>query len=234
MNPYVLSAISACWSLRRAWAALVITDNSTASAVDGLKAWAPARGRAGGGPGDGIAGVILTRAGAGSRYDRLADTVRLDVEQALWLLKSALPDKVALYAAPFDQITEWLPQADPDTARDVGRYLNHADQAVRRALRMVPDWRTVPNNPPCGACGDRLLRVQASAPDPRHWTITCTGTCQCLGEECGCGMDFRERGLPHVWANSSALNLAGLARRRVRAQRATTRDDVGETEGVAA
>ena len=186
-HPWTLLAVAAGWSLRRAAVELFRVgppdgDHGT------LRSTAASTGRSGGGHADPIGTAVLR--GTSGAYARLLDQVAEDITAARWLCRSD-------------------PDRRPSTARDAYAHLAAADKRIRAALHMPPDHLPMIGNPPCPGCGTRLLRIWTSAPDPRDHVVICTADCRCTNS-CGCGMDVRESGAPHVWSGDSTLVTALL------------------------
>lgn len=218
-DPHQLHALAALWSVHRAWTELRHARRAAASAAaedddrGTLQAWRPGVGRRGAPAGDQLAGAALgsaTTATAG-HYQQLAERVRLDIAQTVWLAASELGHTPA-GATMVEQLAGSIPQLGVRTCRDITSWLTGTDRAIRRALDLPPDLRRLPGNPACPVCTVRMLRVQASADDTAQWTVVCTVPCRCSGEGCPCGMPVRVRGVAHIWDSQSDLVTAALTR----------------------
>ena len=109
--------------------------------------------------------------------------------------------------APAGYLRIALPHAAPTIAREVAGILNAADLRVRTATHMPRPLAMLPGNPACPGCGQRMLRVETTAPDRTLWAVVCAARCVCAGDDCPCGMPVRERGCPHVWSIGDVLTV---------------------------
>lgn len=199
-HPYVLHATAALWSLAAAWPLLQHAGHTvgTAYADDHgyVQAWRPNAGR---GTTTLARDTKLATAaitdGPVALYRALEERGRDAITQTRWLLASAGHGRPATWPG----LASGINAADPATARDIGRWLWPADDAIRAGLHLPQDHVHIPWNPACPACGVRLLRAHIAAPDPSVWTVVCLAGCRCLGDGCPCGMLVQERGVPHIW-----------------------------------
>lgn len=205
-HPSNLHALAHCWSLRRAWAALRDTNTPDDGDAGTLRSWRPGTGGNTGGHGDPLGDAVVATVTQGTRHTQTAEIVREDVDQARWLATSALRHQGAPVGPALTMLTRVIVDLDPATAHEVGRYLHHADTTARRALRLDVDHLPLPGNPPCPACGVRMLRARRSNPDTDAWPVICAAGCRCTGQGCPCGMGVRVRGVDHIWPGAT-LNL---------------------------
>jgi len=199
-HPNTLWAASNCWSLRRSWATL--RDASAAPDDDAgtIRSWRPGTGGGhGSGHGDPLGDAVTASVSRGDTQTRVADTVRDDVDQARWLATSALRHTGMPIGPALAVLTRVIPDLAPDIAGEVARYLDHADKAARRTLRLGDDHLPLPGNPPCPACGVRMLRARRSAPNSAEWPVICAARCRCAGTPCPCGMETPTRRVEHIW-----------------------------------
>jgi hypothetical protein len=232
VHPNNLAATAALNSLRTAWPWLDDVEDATVHVPTNRAAdtQRPARERP--------AGTDRTErrhTGAGASPAPLrvavADTRALalrTITDCAWLCSSALstikgaPSYLGAWTgAPgtggrWDIVTGYLgeaiPHITPELARTVGRDLERADRAVRRAAGEGPDHRPV--HAPCPACGRRgTLTI-----DLNGNTIACTNTrCSCTGVDCGCKRPGRQPGQRHLWPATALPHLAQLAGRQIAA-----------------
>ena len=210
-HPNTLWAASNCWSLRRSWADL--RDSNTAPDDDAgtIRSWRPGTGGGhGSGHGDPLGDAVTASVSRGSSLTRVADTIREDVDSARWIATSALRNTGMPIGPALVVLTRVIPDLDPAVAGEVARYLDHADKAARRALRIGNDHWALPTNPKCPACGTRMLRARRSNPDSGAWPVICTAGCQCTGNTCGCGMTVRVRRAAHIWPAGWARDTLNL------------------------
>lgn len=206
-HPSTLHALAACWSLRRAWAALRDTNTTTDDDAGTIRSWRPGTGGGhGSGHGDPLGDAVVATVSRGTHHTQTAEIVRESVDQARWLATSALRHQGAPVGPALAMLARVIADLDPATAADVGQYLDHADQAARRHLRLDTDHWPLPGNPKCPACGTRMLRARRSNPDSAAWPVICAAGCRCTGPACPCGMTMRVRGVDHIWAGAT-LNL---------------------------
>lgn len=200
MHPANHHATANAWSLRRAWAAL--RDTNTPDDRTPLRS--PVYGviRALGGHAD-----PTPTAAASPNHTRLTDHTREAINHAWWLLASATRHQPATTGPTLAVITQALPHLDPRTAADISSHLADADRRIRTALRLGDDHRPIPGNPPCPACGTRLLRARTSNPDTAAWPVICATGCRCTGTGCPCRMTTPVRGVEHIWPASYGATL---------------------------
>lgn len=210
-HPSNLHAAANCWSLRRSWATLRDTNTTPDDDAGTIRSWRPGTG--GGhvsGHGDPLGDAVTASVSRGTSLTRIADTVREDVDQARWLATSALRLQGLPVGPALTVLTRVIGDLDPDVASEVARYLDHADKAIRRTLRLGDDHWPIPGNPACPSCGTRLLRARRSAPDSATWPVICGAGCRCTGGNCGCGMAVKARHAPHIWPASWARDTLNL------------------------
>ena len=111
-----------------------------------------------------------------------------------------------------------LDVCDIETAAAVETVLYEAATLAERAAGAGTDVRRLPGNPTpeCPVCRSRELIAEVSSPDPREWSIRCTGPdCTCQGSHaCACGIGQpRRKGRPHLWPAATWDGPTGLARR---------------------
>lgn len=198
-HPANLWATSNCWSLRRAWAILRDTSSHPDDDAGTLRSPSAYGTRHGSGHGNGLADAVIAAIGRGTHHAATIDTVREDVDQARWLATSALRQQGMPLGPALAALTRVIPDLDPATAAEVARYLDHADQAARRYLRIDNDHLPLPGNPKCPVCGVRMLRARRSNPDTSAWPVICAAGCLCTGDTCPCGMTARPKRTPHIW-----------------------------------
>jgi len=112
-----------------------------------------------------------------------------------------------LYAGRRTWLVAATSVAPPGIAAEIRALVEPVDARARAIAGVGPDRAPHPDNPRCPACRTRLVRVQTSAPDPRHWTAVCTNpACWCLGpgdpaagDACPCTMPVRVAGERHIW-----------------------------------
>ncbi|MGC4891070.1 hypothetical protein [Micromonospora sp. DT227] len=208
-HPSNLWAAANCWSLRRAWAAARDT-NTGDDTRDGIRSPIWGNRTSAGGHGDPIGDTVTADVDHHAHTARTIDEVRANVDQAWWLLASATRNTPMPTGPALAVISRLVPAADPNTADEVAGYLDRADRALRRTLRLGDDHWPIPGNPPCPGCGVRMLRARTSAPDSSAWPVICAAGCVCLGDTCGCGMDIRVKRTVHIWPAAWARNTLDL------------------------
>ena len=100
-----------------------------------------------------------------------------------------------------------LPYAPPAVARDVLAVLDNEADTAWSTLRLDRPHTQVPDNPPCPACGTRMLRIETSGPRA-DWVVTCGAGCVCAGNGCPCGMPVRPEQARHIWTFPDVWALA--------------------------
>jgi len=204
IHPHIPWALSNCWSLRRAWATLRDTETLPDGDAGTIRSWRPGTGGGhGSGHGDPLGDAVTASVSRGGSLTRVADTIREDVDAARWIATSALRHTGMPVGPALAVLTSVIPDLDPAVAGEVARYLDHADKAARRALRLDVDHWAVPSNPPCPACGVREMRARTSNPDSAGWPVICGAGCLCVGNGCPCGMVVRARRVPHIWPGAT-------------------------------
>ncbi|MEU7843934.1 hypothetical protein AB0B39_23575 [Micromonospora sp. NPDC049114] len=210
-HPHNLHAAANCWSLRRSWATL--RDSNTAPDDDAgtIRSWRPGTGGGhGSGHGDPLGDAVTASVSRGDTQTRIAETIRDDVDSARWLATSALRHTGMPIGPALAVLTRIIGDLTPDVAGEVARYVDHADKAARRALRLGDDHWPIPSNPACPSCGVRMLRARRSAPDSATWPVICGAGCQCTGTTCGCGMTVQVRRVAHIWPAAWARDTLDL------------------------
>lgn len=193
VHPWTTYAAAACWSVRRAWAALADLNASSTDDAPGVRSVRVGTiGRASG-HSDPAAVAVLDRLRTGSQYSRTADAARDAITEGYWVVRSALRTQPPIPGPVLVQLSRALVDVDPDTARDAAQHLQQADTALRRYLRIEPDWRPLDHNPPCPTCNVRMLRLWTSGPRDR-WSVLCTAP-------------RKPQVVPHIWAGQQAAEL---------------------------
>ncbi|MFI5833198.1 hypothetical protein ACIA5A_05925 [Micromonospora sp. NPDC051300] len=207
-HPATLWAASNCWSLRRAWAAA--RNTNTSDTRDGIRSPVYGTRTSSGGHGDPTGDHIAADVDHHTNTARTIDEVRANVDQAWWLLASATRDTPMPTGPALAVMSRLIPACDPATAHEVTGYLDRADRALRRTLRLGDDHWPIPENPACPACGVRMLRARTSNPDSAQWPVICAAGCLCIGETCPCGMDVRQKRTVHIWPAAWATRTLDL------------------------
>ncbi len=208
-HPANLWAASNCWSLRRAWAAA--RNTNTSDTRDGIRSpiWGTHTGGTPGGHGDPVADTVTADVDHHAHTARTIDEVRANVDAAYWVCASAMRHGPLGTGPALAIVARTIGSLDPNTALEVAGYLQGADRALRRTLRLGDDHWPIPGNPACPSCGTRMLRARTSNPDSAQWPVVCAAGCVCLGDTCGCGMDLRQKRVNHIWgADWVRTNLA--------------------------
>lgn len=210
-HPSNLHAAANCWSLRRSWATLRDTNTAPDDDAGTIRSWRPGTGGGhGSGHGDPLGDAVTANVSRSTSLTRTADTVRNDVDQARWLATSALRQTGMPVGPALAVLTRIIGDLTPDVAAEVGQYLNHADHAARRALRLGTDHLVLPTKPKCPACGVRMMRARTSNPDSAAWPVVCGAGCQCTGNTCPCGMAIQVRRVAHIWPATWARTTLNL------------------------
>lgn len=209
-HPANMHAAANCWSLRRSWSALRDANTLTDGDAGTLRSAAASSTRHASGHADTLADAVITQISRGSHYANTVDTIRDDVDQARWLATSALRQQGMPLGPALAALTRVIGDLDPATAAEVGRYLDHADQAARRYLRIDTDHLPLPGNPKCPVCGVRMLRARRSNPDSSAWPVICAAGCVCTGNTCPCGMTVRQKQAVHIWPAGWAVATLNL------------------------
>lgn len=123
---------------------------------------------------------------------------------------------------PWGRLALDLVDAPPGVAAELTRLLDAADRHARTLCQVGPDWLPLATGPRCPTCGERRLRLQASAPEWRWRTVTCTNpACLCTGpgqpgagDACPCTMPERAVGVRHIWWETDAPTAATEHERR--------------------
>jgi hypothetical protein len=240
-HPQTLHAMAGIWSVRAARARLVTLAQARAReiadtrlvATDGLQAWRPSLGRAGGVHADPVGGAGIA---AGSRPAPVNEHQQLLTRDAATLEWLADALHTPLGADPLARLLSATPR--PSAAVRFLPWLVEIDTRARTAAGMPPDRSPLPDAPPCPACGRLTLAARTAAPDSRHWTVVCTPDCLCHGAACPevatcrrckpgpadvpvrdggcpCGMTVRARDVAHIWPTSAPI-VADATRTHVR------------------
>lgn len=205
-HPHNLHAAAALWSYQRAAAELHrAVNNAALEAPDGLRSTTYGTRHPTAGHGDPVLTLIIT----GRPADRLSQLANSTTSTLTWLANHVAPGT----GNPTARLAAAIPTLPPTTASHIARWVAEADQRIRHELGLPPDEQTLPGNPRCPSCRQRLLRVQTSAPDPTAWTATCGASCACLGDRCRCGMPTRIAGVEHIWRRTDLFTALRISRR---------------------
>ncbi|MEU4367536.1 hypothetical protein [Micromonospora chersina] len=173
----------------------------TIAAASAIQAWRPVIGPGGiGGHGDPSSRAAVASVEPEVRDGRLRRLQASTTATLAWLA-----DAIRLPPAgdPLPPLGRAIPRLPPAACRELTLWLDEADHRIREVLHLDPDGQLLPGRR-CPRCGRRQLTAHAFG--PRHtWTVTCTPTCLCIGDDCPCGMASRLAGVRHVWGPDHPL-----------------------------
>ncbi|MEV0608103.1 hypothetical protein AB0I61_17230 [Polymorphospora rubra] len=190
LHPHHHAATAHAWHLGLALAHLEQLAQAEAAAArtewatvhDGVRSWQPSTGRSQGAHGDPVASAVTT---AGSRPRLGLTLLHSNAVETLWWLLGQLDPTAVRRGRALEALTARIPRLQPSAAGELVRWLAERDQVVRDRTGRPADWRRVPHDWPCPACGERLLRLAPAGPE-ETWVVWCPGAAA--------------GGVPHAWA----------------------------------